>query len=256
MVGASRRTYAPNVNGKVWTTWLVAAAALLLVSIQTKGVADAPPSTLVSPLTHHLGVAILRMDPGPRSREYRESLAYLREHAPQAVEELSGLVLRERGSFRKWQLTYLLGEFGDETAIALLRIFMDEPTPRAQPSAEGSHETDLRYNEEMMSRMQAVSSTARIAVYRPELRDQVVETLIAVAQRAPALKDTAMFELDKLLGADFQSLRRHFGPEDAPYFKPFMPPPEWQGLLSRRMHKHRRQEQELRELRKPLCRAK
>ena len=256
MVPASLGTYVPIVNERVWIVWLVAAAALLLVGIQGGGVADAPPSTTASPLRHHLGVAILRMDPGPRSREYRESLAYLREHAPEAVAELSGFVLREPGSFRKWQLSYLLGEFGDETAIALLRTFMDEPMPQVQPAAEGSHETDLRHSEEMMSRFQAVSSTARIAVHRPELRDQVVETLIAVAQGAPVLKDTAMFELQKLLGPDFQSLRPQFGPQDARHFKPFMLPPEWQGLLSRRMQKHRRQEQELRDQRKPLCQAK
>lgn len=119
----------------------------------------------------------------------------------------------------------------------------------------GSHEIDLEYTEELGSRFQAVASMARIATLRPELRDQVIETLIAVSQDAPMLEDRAMFELQRLLGPEFQSLRRHFGPEDAHYFEPFMPPPHWQGLLSRRMQKHQRQEQSLREKREPLCRA-
>jgi hypothetical protein len=64
-----------------------------------------------------------------------------------------------------------------------------------------------------------------------------------------------MFELQKLLGDEFQSLRSYFGPEHARHFEPFMPPPEWQGLLARRMEKHRREEQALRENRGSLCQA-
>ena len=228
---------------------------LPIVAVPSVAVADAPLATEGGTLTHHFAVAMSRMDPGPRSRDYRESLGYLRQHAPEAVAELSGLVLREPGSFRKWQVTYLIGEFGDESALALLRIFIQEPAPRAQPAREGSHEIDISYSEEMMSRVQAVSSTARIAFHRPELRDQAIETLIGAAQGVPFLKDIAMFELKKLLGPDFPSLRRYFGREDAWHFEPFLPPPQWQGLLSRRMQKHRREEQALREKRKPLCQA-
>ena len=108
----------------------------------------------------------------------------------------------------------------------------------------------------MNSRFQAVSSTARIGSHRPELRDQVVETLIATAQRGDFLEDSAMFELQKLLGDEFQSMRPYFGAEYARHFEPFMPPPEWQGLLARRMQKHRREEQALREKRKSQCLAK
>ena len=242
--------------GKVWLPWLVAIAALLVVATQSVGVADAPPSPERRPLTHHLARAISQLDRGSRSPEYSESLAYLRLHAREAVTELSGPLLREPGSFAKWQITYLIGEFGDENALALLRIFMEQPKPQARPAREGSHATDLQYTEEMNSRFQAVASTARIASHRPELRDQVVETLLATAQGVPFLEDSAIFELQKLLGAEFQSLRGYFGPEDARHFEPFMPPPELQGLLARRMQKHRRQEQALREKRESLCEAK
>jgi hypothetical protein len=65
-----------------------------------------------------------------------------------------------------------------------------------------------------------------------------------------------MFELQTLLRDEFQSLRSYFGPEYARHFEPFMPPPQWQGLLARRMEKHRREEQAFREKRKSLCQAK
>ncbi len=242
--------------GKVWLPWLVAMVALLVVATQNVGVADAPPSVEHRPLTHHLSRAITHLDQGSRSPVYMESLAYLRLHARDAVAALSGPVLREPGSLRKWQITYLIGDFGDETAIALLRIFIEQPKPQARPARAGSHATDLQFSEEMNSRFQAVSSTARIASHRPELRDQVVETLIATARRGDFLEDSAMFELQKLLGDEFQSLRGYFGPEASRHFEPFMPAPEWQGLLARRMQKHRREEQARREKRKLQCLAK
>lgn len=241
---------------KVWLAWLVVLAALPVVAAQSMGVADAPVCAERRPLNHHLRSAIAHLDQGSRSAEYRESLAYLTLYAPEAVTALSGLVLREPGSFGKWQITYLIGEFGDENAIALLRMVMEQPKPQARPAPEGSHATDLQFTEEMNSRFQAVSSTARIASHRPELRDQVVETLIATAKGVPFLEDSAMFELQKILGAEFQSLRSYFGPEYARHFAPSMPPPELQGLLARRMQKHRREEQALREKRELLCEAK
>jgi len=242
--------------GKVWLPYFAAIVVLGVVATQSMGAADAPPCPERRPLNHHLRQAIAHLDPGSRSPEYRESLAYLKLHARDAVTALSGIVLRGPGSFGKWQVIYLIGEFGDESAIDLLRIFTEQPKPQARPAREGSHATDIPYSEEMNSRFRAVASTARIASHRPELRDQVVETLIATAQGIPFLEDRAMFELQNLLGDEFQSLRCYFGPEYARHFEPFMPPPEWQGLLARRMEKHRREEQALREKRGSLCRAK
>jgi hypothetical protein len=196
-----------------------------------------------------------QMDRGQRSREYRESLAYLRSHAADAAVEVSRHLLAEPGSFRKWQVSYLVGEFGDENAVGLLRTFIDEPVAPAQLSVAESHAVDLRYTEEVASRVQAVMSIARIASHRPQLRDQVVEALIASAQEVPLVKSTALFELQKLLGPEFQSLQGRFDPDDEKQFEPFMPPPQWQGLLSRRTQEHRRQELELREKRTPVCQA-
>jgi hypothetical protein len=231
-------------------------AVLPIVATRSVGVADAPPIAEHRPLVDHLSRAIAHLDQGSRSPEYRESLAYLRLHAREGAVALSGPLLREPGSFRKWQIAYLIGDFGDESAIALLRIFMEQPKPQARPAREGSHATDLEFSEEMNSRFQAVSSTARIGSHRPELRDQVVETLIATAQQVPYLEDSAMFELQKLLGDEFPSLRPYFGPEAARHFRPSMPPPELQGLLARRMQKHRREEQALRDKRESQCLAK
>jgi len=241
---------------KVWFALLVVLAALPVVAAQSIGVAEAPVCAERRLLSHHLRSAIRHLDQGSRSAEYRESLAYLTLHAPEAVTALSGPVLREPGSFRIWQITYLIGEFGDENAIALLRMVMEQPKPQARPAPEGSHATDIEFTEEMNSRFQAVASTARIAAHRPELRDQVVETLIATAKGVPFLEDSAMFELQRLLGDEFQSLRSYFGPGYARHFEPFMPPPQWQGLLAGRMQKHRREEQALREKRESLCEAK
>jgi len=249
------RAYVPPAMKRIWFVGAGAFVFTLVVGIRSMGIASAPLPTETRLLTHHLGVALSRLDPGPRSGEYRESLAYLRLHAAEAVSELRGPLLGEPGSFRKWQLTYLLGEFGDQSAIDLLRTFMDEPMPQPEPAHPGGHEIDLRYSEESVSRVQAVTSTARIASHRPELRDQVIESLVAAAQVSPRLEATAMFELGELMGSELESLRGVFGPEKAQYFEPFMPPPEWQGLLSRRMQKHRGEQEERREKRKPLCRA-
>lgn len=240
---------------RLWLAFLLATFVLSALAAHGMRAADAPAVERLRPLSRHLSVIMLHMDRGPRSREYRESVAYLRLHPDETLAEISGFLLDEPGSFGKWQATYLLGEFGEQSAIALLRRLIEAPLPEARTVSPGSHEIDLEYTEELGSRFQAVASMARIATLRPELRDQVIETLIAVSQDAPMLEDRAMFELQRLLGPEFQSLRRHFGPEDAHYFEPFMPPPHWQGLLSRRMQKHQRQEQSLREKREPLCRA-
>ena len=79
------------------------------------------------------------MDQGERSREYRESLIFLRAHADEAVAVLTPFLLEQPGSFRKWQLTYLAGEFGDESAIGLLRELLQTPMPEPQPVGSGSH---------------------------------------------------------------------------------------------------------------------
>jgi hypothetical protein len=79
--------------------------------------------------------------------------------------------------------------------------------------------------------------------------------LVAIAHEVPLVKSTALFELRRLLGPEFQTLRPYFGPEDAKHFDSFMPPPEWQALLRRRMDEHQRQERELQETRKPVCHA-
>ena len=226
----------------------------LAATTQSGGVIAVSPSIVDErPLVRHLDTVSSQMDRGMRSREFQESLDFLRAHADEAVAELSGSLLQQPGSFRKWQLAYLVGEFGDESAFAVLRELIDEPLPPAQPAREGKHELDLTYTEDVASRVQAVMSIARIASHRPALRDQVVSELVAAGREVPLVKSTALFELRKLLGPDFHALRGYFGPEDASHFETFMPPPEWQALLLRRMHEHRRQERELCQEGEPLC---
>jgi hypothetical protein len=169
------------------------------------------------------------MDRGVRSREYRESLVFLRAHADEAVTVLTPFLLEQPGSFRKWQLTYMLGELGDGSAIGLLRELVETPLPEPQTTRAGSHETDIAYTEDVASRVQAVMSMARIASERPELRDRIVPGLVDIAHERPFLKSTAIFELRKLLGEDARRLRAQFAPEDARLFDPFIPP-------SRRQH--------------------
>ena len=237
-----------------WCSFVFLCVVLGVTTFRSSGIAEAPEERGL--LAQHLDTAMSQLDRGPRSRVYRESLAFLRAHAAEATSELGGLLLEERGGFAKWQATYLVGEFGDESAIALLRLLIDEPMPESQSAGEGRHAIDLAYTEELASRVQAVMSIARIASLRPDLREQAVAELVATAREVPLVKSTALFELRRLLGPDFQTLRSYFGPEDAKHFKPFMPPPEWQALLLRRMEEHRRQERELEEARKPVCQAK
>ena len=113
---------------------------------------------------------------------------------------------------------------------------------------------DLAYTEDVASRIQAVMSIARIASHRPELRDRVVSELVSLGRDVPLVKSTALFELHKLLGSDFQTLRGYFGSEDAHHFDRFMPPPEWQALLQRRIQEHRDKEWERRQEGEPVCR--
>jgi len=230
-------------------------AGLVATTDLSGGAATSPSIVEERPLLRHLDTVSSQMDRGMRSREFRESLVFLRAHADEAVAELSGPLLEQSSSFRKWQLAYLVGEFGDQSAIALLRELIDEPLPPAQPGREGKHEIDLAYTEDVASRVQAVMSIARIASHRPTLRDQVVSELVAAGREVPLVKSTALFELRKLLGPDFQALRGYFGPEDTKHFETFIPPPQWQALLVRRMHEHRRQERERRQEGEPLCRG-
>jgi len=236
-----------------WLFFVFVCVVLGATTFRSSGIAEAPRERGL--LARHLDTAMSQIDRGPRSRVYRESLVFLRAHAVEATSELGGLLLEERGGFAKWQATYLVGEFGDESAIALLRLLIDEPMPESQSAGEGRHAIDLAYTEELASRVQAAMSIARIASLRPDLREQAVAELVATAREVPLVKSTALFELRRLLGPDFQTLRSYFGPEDAKHFKAFMPPPEWQALLLRRMEEHRRQERELQEARKPVCQA-
>jgi hypothetical protein len=174
------------------------------------------------------------MDMGERLREYRESVAVLRLHAPEATAAVSGLLLDEPGSIRKWQATYMVGEFGDQSALALLRRFVNLPLPQSLAARGDEHETDLVYDYEVASRFQALMSARRIAGNHTELREEVTAQLVAIAHEVPLLKGAAMSELRRLLGPDFQMLRAYFGAEDAYRFERFMPPPEWQARLRQR----------------------
>lgn len=199
----------------------------------------------------HLETAMSQMDAGTQSPEYRESLEFLRRHADEVTRELEGALLEAPGSFRKWQLTYMLGELGDEPAIGLLRAMLDRPLPPpASPRAE-EHEIDLRYTEELTSRIQAVISTARIAAHRPELRDPVVTSLLEMRREVPMATATAEFELQKLLGPE---LGRILDALEAKRFHGFAPSPDWQARLSQRIAEEDRQRRALREKRGPLCR--
>lgn len=230
------------------------AVLLALVACGRPGTAESPPDGDADLVITHLGTAMAQMDRGPRAPEYRESLAFLRAHAQELVARLRGSLLDEPGSFSKWQLTYLIGEFGDESAIRLLRDLLDTPLPNPASSRATEHEIDLRYAEELSSRTQAVMSTARIAHHRPELRPRVVSELLEIAREIPLAKSTALFELRKLLGPEFEPVRVQFGPGDAKHFDGFNPSPQWQALLSRRIAAHERQEREMQERREPLCR--
>jgi len=168
--------------------------AWLVVMPLGSGVEDAPLDPQRSALAQHLDTAIAHMDLGLRSPQYRESIEFLREHATDAISEVSVVLLEQPGSFRKWQVTYLIGEFGDESALALLRGLLDAPLPEPRPSHEAEHAIDLQHAEEVTSRFQAVMSTARLASHRPHLRDQVVSSLIDIAHEIPMTTSAAIYQ--------------------------------------------------------------
>ena len=228
-------------------------ASLVVVPLGA-GVEDAPLDQQRGALARHLDTAVAHMDLGMRSPQYRESIEFLQEHAPDAIAEVSVVLLEEPGSFRKWQVTYLIGEFGDESALPLLRGLLDAPLPEPRPSHETEHAIDLQHAEEVTSRFQAVMSTAQLASHRPHLRDQVVSSLIDIAHEIPMTTSAAIYQLRKLLGPELEALRYNFPPEHAHEFDRFIPPPEWQGLLARGMQERDQREREARERQLPLCR--
>ncbi|MFZ1864544.1 MAG: hypothetical protein WAU39_10010 [Polyangiales bacterium] len=223
-------------------TWLLTAATVVTVTAVLT-IAGSPISTRAEPewpderelVRAYLEAAKYEMAGERTSTRYEESITALRERAAQAVEEVSGLLLEGKGSFDKWQTVRLVGDFGDESAVRLLTRFVSQPLPSPRVTDGASERTDPEYSEEFMSRLQAVTSLARISLHRPELKDRVISDLIGIAESIPEMKPTALRRLRELLGPDFQSLRAHFGPEDAKFFDSYLPPPEWQEVLSRRM---------------------
>ena len=99
--------------------WASFGVLLLVVAAQRAAVGEEYLRNEPDALERHLETAMSQMDPGMRSPDYRESIAFLRDHADEALERLSSQVLDEPGSVRKWQVTYLIGEFGNERAIVL-----------------------------------------------------------------------------------------------------------------------------------------
>jgi hypothetical protein len=185
---------------KLSVLFVVLSGALMATTSSDSRAGATQPRLDERPLVRHLDVAVARMDQGERSSEYRKSLSFLSAHADEAVTTLAPFLLEQPGSFRKWQLTYLVGEFGDQSAIGLLRELLQTPLPEPQTPGYGSHSIDLAYSEDLASRIQAVMSIARIASHHPELRDRVIGELLVAAHEVPHAKSTALFELRKLSG--------------------------------------------------------
>jgi hypothetical protein len=233
--------------------WSSILAVLLVATARHAGVGEDWLAPEPDALARHLRVAMSEMDPGDRSPQYRESIAFLRDHADEAIERLRPEVLDAPGSFRKWQVTYLIGELGNENAIALLRDFVSMPLPRPSEPAGPGHAFDLRYTEEVVSRFQAVASIARIASHRADLKPEVVATLVDTGREVSLVTSAAIFELRRLLGDEVEALRDHFGPEHASELDRYLPPPHWQGLLGERMRRSASGPREAPESRSPLC---
>lgn len=183
----------------------------------------------------HVETAIRYLDFGDRSAEYRASVAFLRAHAGEALHHVRGELLDETGTFRKWQLVYVMGELGDERAIALLQTLLELPLPEPQTSGSGSHAIDLRHAEEVRVRFRAVASIARIGSLEPDLRDRAVSALLDIGREMPLMTRAVIFELRLLLGEEAIALRDRFAPQYARDFDRFVPPPRWQRLISERM---------------------
>jgi hypothetical protein len=153
-------------------------------------------------------------------------------------------LLESQGSFRKWHVTYLLGELGDESTIGLLQELLSQPIPEAAVADPEGHAIDLGHAEEVMSRMQAVMSISRIASIRPNLRDEVVASLVEVAREVPIATSSAIYELRALLGDDVYELRAQLPRDHWWELDRFIPPPQWQGKLAEKMQERDRWERE------------
>jgi hypothetical protein len=202
---------------------------------------EAPVLREPSELARHVITLAAESDRGAESPVYRESLAFVREHAPSAVELVREVVLNEEGSFQAWHLTYLLGQFGDASGIAALRELLDRPIapPRGEPDPS-RHELDIRHAESVATRIQAVMSIGQIASHRPELRPDAIGALVEIGNEHPMFVSSAIYELRKLLGEDADLLRDLFGSEHAREFERLIPPPRWQRLLADRIQERQR----------------
>lgn len=242
MEAASRRTYVPIVKRLSFIAMLALCCAALPFGQEVNE--RRARSAEVSPLKRHFRTAIRYTDAGERSSEYRDSIGYLRQHAPELTAEVRRFVLESSGSFRKWQVTYLLGEVGDESTIALLRELLSQSIPEASVADPRGHAIDLRHAEEVMSRMQAVTSISRIAWIRPYLKGEVVTSLVEVAREVPIARSSAIYELRRLLGDDVYHLRGQLPREHWWELDRFVPPPNLQGKLAERMQERDRVERE------------
>ena len=194
-----------------------------------------------SEIERHLITLASESDREAESEAYRESLEFARQHARPAVELVRAIIRREEGSFRAWHLTYLLGQFGDASAIAALRELLYRPfaPPRGDPDPS-RHELDLRHAEAVAMRVQAVMSIGQIGTRRPELRPEVIAALVEIGNERPMFVSSAIYELRKLLGEDADQLRERFGSEHAGEFERLIPPPRWQRALADRMQERQR----------------
>ena len=206
-----------------------------------------------SEVERHLVTLARESDRSAESQAYQESLEFLREHAPSAVERVREVLLREEGSFRAWHLTYLVGQFGEASGIAALRELLDRPipSPRGEPDPS-RHEIDIRHAEAVAMRIQAVMSIGQIASDRPELRPEAIDALVEIGNEHPMFASSAIYELRKLLGEDAVELRDRFGAEHAREFERLLPPPYWQRLLADRIQE-RQQSSPQREGFEALC---
>jgi hypothetical protein len=179
---------------------VVLSALVVLVSIAAVYEGDEAAVEERDALAHQVEVAIAHMDTGARSREYRQAIGFLRAHTAEATVWIEDAFRADSSSFLSWQLAFLMAEFGEVRALGVLEELVRRPLPEHRPSPEPEHAIDVRYTEAVATRMQAVSSIARIGLRRPELRDEAAETLAKIVKGVSLAKAAALFELEVLNG--------------------------------------------------------
>ena len=161
------------------------------------------------------------------------SLHYLRGHSTAALRYLEPVLMADEAPAR-WEMTWLVGQFGGADALEMLRqMALREPPKKAVPDASDPttehemHDVHGPGEEELLTRLQAVASIGQIATREATLRQTAIDDLMEIARSRPGLRGMVLHQMRALMEEDdYLALGALFEESDSYYFKRLPTPDE------------------------------